>query len=273
MPELPDLEAVKGVLNRRISGRRISAVAVLRPIALRNLTPLTPDGFLVGQTVKCVARRGKFLLWELDNSRWVAMNFMLAGHLRWADPVERALARDYVAITFEEGTHLRYHDPEGMGKLYLTERLDAIPGLASLGPDADDPALTAETFLERLGHHHGEIKGVLTRGAVVAGIGNAYADEILFAAGVYPFRKRTTLTRQEQVALFQAMRTVLAEATAAVSERMGDDIHLKIRDMLRVHRRKGEPCPRCGQAISEVNVRGSATNFCRRCQPGSLLDR
>ncbi|MFH1086495.1 MAG: DNA-formamidopyrimidine glycosylase family protein [Chloroflexota bacterium] len=201
MPDLPDLEAIKNVLNRRIGRQRIAAVEVLRPIALRNLTTLTPSEFLVGRTVLRVVRRAKFLRWELGDDRWLAMNFMLAGHLRWAAPTERPLARDYVAITFSDGTQLRYHDPQGMGKLYLTCDLNAIPGYAGLGPDADDPALTDEEFIARLSRSNGEVKGLLTRGAVVGGIGNAYADEILFAAGIYPFRTRPSLSHGELLAL------------------------------------------------------------------------
>jgi formamidopyrimidine-DNA glycosylase len=271
MPELPDLEAIKDVLGRTIAGARIEALQVLRPLVLRSLTTRTPDAFCIQREIHAIERRGKLLLFALGCARWIVFNFMLAGRLRLCAQGDRVLARDYVAFDLSNGAHLRYHDPEGMGKIYLTEQLAAVPGYADMGPDALDPELTAEVFVERLGRFRGEIKGLLTRGPLVAGIGNAYADEILFAAGLYPFRKSTSLNAKERLVLYRAMRQVLQEATETVRERMGDEIQREIRDFLQVHNKRGEPCPRCGQPLSEIKVRRRATTFCRRCQPGSLL--
>jgi formamidopyrimidine-DNA glycosylase len=271
MPELPDLEAIKDVLSRTIAGARIEGIQVLRPLVLRSLTTHSPDAFCVQREIHAIERRGKFLLFDLGSERWIVVNFMLAGRLRWCALGDRTLARDYVAFDLSNGAHLRYYDPEGMGKVYLAEELNAIPGYADMGPDALDPELTAQAFVDRLGRFRGELKGLLTRGALVAGIGNAYADEILFAAGLYPFRKSTSLSAEERQLLYRAMRQVLREATETVRERMGDEIQREIRDFLQVHNKKGEPCPRCGQPLSEIKVRKRATTFCRRCQPGSLL--
>jgi formamidopyrimidine-DNA glycosylase len=272
MPELPDLEIIKEVLQRRLVGQRIEGVAVLRPVVLRILEPqLSAEAFLVGRAVREVARRAKFLLFTLDDGGWVAINPMLAGRLRLCPRAERLRTRDYLTLHLANGEDLRYHDLEGMGKVYLTHDLALVPTWSELGPEATDPALTAAVWLERLARYSGEAKGVLTRGALVAGIGNAYADEILFQAGLYPFRKVSSLSVAERLALYEAMRAVLGEAVATLRERVGDEIHTEVRDFLRVHNRKGQPCPRCGQAISEIKTEGRATDFCRRCQPGSLL--
>jgi formamidopyrimidine-DNA glycosylase len=273
MPEIPDLEVIKEILVSRAVGRAIEAVQVLKPIILRVLDPtVSPSDFLVGRQIVKIARRGKFLVIGLNQpDHLVVINFMLAGHLRLCPRAESIRVRDYLVWQLSDGTDLRYHDDKAMGKVYLTHDLASVPGWADMGPDALDPALTPELFIESLRPHRGEIKGILTRGACVAGIGNAYADEILFRAGIYPFRKRTSLSRSEQAALFAAMRQVLAEATDVVRQRMGSDTHLKVRDFLAVHGKKGQPCPVCGQPISEVRAAKRATNFCRRCQPGTLV--
>jgi len=272
MPELPDLEIIKDVLARRLVGRRIGEVDVLRPLVVRVLEPgATPESFLVGRTVAEVSRRAKFLRLALDDGGWIAINAMLAGRLRYTPATQRARVRDYVRIRFDDGGTLSYHDLKGMGKVYLTRHLDEIPGYAGMGPDALDPDLTAEGFLQRLRPFRGEIKGVLTRGEAVAGIGNAYADEILFEAGIYPFRKRTSLSKEEQLRLYGAMRDVLTRAIDVLRERVGERIDVEVRDFLAVHNRGGQPCPRCGHPISEVKVANRATSFCRTCQPGTLV--
>ena len=272
MPELPDLEIIKDVLARRLVGQCIMEVVVLRPLVVRVLDPdATPESFLVGRTVAEVSRRGKFVRFALSDGGWIAINAMLAGRLRYTPAAQRARVRDYVRIRFEDGGTLSYHDLKGMGKVYLTHELDEVPGYTDMGPDALDPGLTADGFLQRLRPFRGEIKGVLTRGEAVAGIGNAYADEILFEAGIYPFRKRSSLFREEQVRLYHAMRDVLVRAIDVLRERVGEQIEVEMRDFLAVHNKAGRPCPRCGHPISEVKVANRATNFCRSCQPGTLI--
>ncbi|HHX42696.1 MAG TPA: Fpg/Nei family DNA glycosylase [Chloroflexi bacterium] len=272
MPELPDLEVIKDVLVRRLVGRRIAEVVVLRPLVVRVLDPdATPESFLVGRTVTEVARCAKFLRFALDDGGWMAINAMLAGRLRYTPAAQRARVRDYVRLRFDDGATLSYHDAKGMGKVYLTRDLDAVPAYRDTVPDALSSDLTAEAFVERLRPFRGEIKGILTRGEAVGGIGNAYGDEILFEAGIYPFRKRSTLSREEQLRLYDAMRAVLVWAIEVLRERVGDRIDVEVRDFLRVHNKAGHPCPRCGRPISEITVAKRATSFCRSCQPGSLI--
>lgn len=272
MPELPDLEIIRDVLARRLVGRRITEVVVLRPLVVRVLDPdSTPETFLLGRTVIEVARHAKFVQFALDDGGWIAINAMLAGRLRYTQAAQRSRVRDYVRLQMDDGGVLSYHDAKGMGKVYLTRDLDAVPNYRDTVPDALDPALTAEAFLERLRPMRGEIKGVLTRGEVVGGIGNAYADEILFEAGIYPFRKRSALSRDEQIRLYHAMRRVLTWAVDVLRERVGDAIDVEVRDFLAVHNKAGQPCPRCGHPISEVKAANRATNFCRTCQPGTLI--
>lgn len=272
MPELPDLEVIKEVLQRRVVGRRITSVEIPRPLVLRVLDPgASAEELLRRRLLANIERRGKFLLLQTDKAPWIVVNFMLAGHFRLCPSRERKRTRDYVLFHLDDGSDLRYNDTRGMGKIYITTDQLRVPGLAEMGPDALAPDLTREVFLARLKRCRGETKGILTRGACVAGIGNAYADEILFQAGIYPFRNRPSLSIEEQTALYDAMRQVLGESIALLRERMGDSIHQKVRDFMLVHNRKGQPCPKCGRPISEVRAAQRATNFCRHCQPGSMI--
>ena len=131
-------------------------------------------------------------------------------------------------------------------------------------------SLDFDEFKNRLKRFHGEIKGVLTRGQVISGIGNAYADEILFAAGVYPFRRRKDLTEDDLHRILACSRQVVMEAIDEVRDRMGDRIDHKVRDFLKVHNRGGQPCPTCGNKITELRANQRITSYCRRCQPGML---
>jgi formamidopyrimidine-DNA glycosylase len=285
MPELPDLEIIKEFLQDHIVGQEIAEAEVVRPIVVRNLAGGDFASRLTGRRIEQVSRRGKFLILALNSGDCLAINPMLAGRLylsgtRDQGPVtrhqgsgtgERRLRKTFVILHLTNGMELRYSDAKTMGKVYLTDDLAKVPSFAELGPEALDPDLTQELFRERLRKYRGEIKGILTRQSFVAGIGNAYADEICWRAGVYPFRKRPKLSDEEIACLYEAMREVLNGAIVTLRERVGADIHVEIRDFLKVHGRGGQPCPRCGTTISEIKAQQRLTNFCRRCQPGSLI--
>lgn len=272
MPELPEVEALVRRLRPQLVGRRLLALRIYRPLVFRNLLPdQDPAVCLAGSRVVGVERRSKYLLLSFENGLWLVVHFMLAGALEFCAPDARPRARDYYLLTFSDGSALRYHDNKGMGKTYLTDDPIKAPGLATLGPDALDPALSLDAFLERLKPYRGEIKGTLVRERVVAGIGNAYADEILFVARIYPFRRASTLSRQELERLYLAMRQVLEERSALAAERQAENPDMHLREGMQVHGRPGELCPRCGAPISEINIARRPTHFCRRCQPGLLV--
>jgi formamidopyrimidine-DNA glycosylase len=271
MPELPDLEVIKEYLEGVLPGQRIEAAEVLRPLVVRTLVPNDFVRTLQGNRLSRVRRRGKFLLLNLESGHVIVVNPMLAGRLFYCSPDERRPAKTFVVLHLSGGMDLRYVDPKAMGKVYLTRDDGLVPGFAGQGPEALDPALTAAVFRERLRQRRGEIKGLLTNQAVVAGIGNAYADEILFDAGLYPFRKRPSLSPEELERVHHSMRSVLSQAIVVLRKRVGEDIEVEIRDFLSVHGKGGMPCPRCGTPISEITARGRLTNFCRKCQPGRMI--
>lgn len=275
MPELPELEVVREVLQRRAVGQTITGVQVLPPggpIVVRDLTHNGFEAALTGATISAVARRGKFLIFTFEpgpSVLFLAVNPKLTGRLQLAEPADKRHAKTHLVFTFAHGQQLRYRDQKQMGQLYLTRNLESVPDYAGLGPEPLEISL--EAFRERLKPFRGEIKGVLTRGEFVAGIGNAYADEILWAARLHPYRKRTQLTAEEVERLYAAMRTTLLEATEKVRAEMQENIDQKPRDFMAVHMKTGEACPRCGTAISLVGANQRITNFCRTCQPGGLI--
>jgi formamidopyrimidine-DNA glycosylase len=273
VPELPDLEVIRAVLALRLVDVQITAAEVRRPVVVRNLLGGDLEAWLVGRSFAGADRRGKFLLLPLDNGIFLVINPMLAGRVRYGEPLTRDRVRDALVLRLADGSELRYHDAKDMGKVYLTQDLDLIPTFADLGPEATDPQLTLEAFRQRLRPYRGEIKGVLTNQAFVAGIGNAYADEICWRAGIYPFCRRTDLNDEEVARLYGAMRSVLAEAIETLRQRVGEEIDVEVRDFLAVHGRAGEPCPRCGGTISKVTRARRTTNFCRTCQPGLMVGR
>ena len=273
MPELPDLEVIREYLAPRISGVTIELAEVRRPLLVRNLLGGDAATLLMGRRFTSAGRRGKFLLLSIEDGTFMVINPMLAGRIHYGDPLGRHRKRDALVLQLADGHELRSHDAKDMGKIYLTADLDQIPTFATLGPEATDPDLTLDLFRERLRPRRGEIKGVLTNQTFVAGIGNAYADEICWRAQIYPFRRRPSLSDDDVAQLYEAMRAVLSEAIDILRERVGASIHVEVRDFLAVHGQAGRPCPRCASDISKVTRSRRTTNFCRTCQPGFMNSR
>ncbi len=290
MPELPDLTVVADALHAALAGRTVVSAEAPGPLAVRG-TPAELAG-LVGQRVRSIRRRGKFLLIDLERDA-IACNPMLTGRFQLAAPGDKLPAKTAVVLGFGPRTarprdaarwtrgapwlpaddapaEVRYRDPTQMGKIYLqpagVER--DVPGLGGpdQGPDADDPALTLDVWRERIRRHPGELKNLLRNQSFVAGIGNAYSDEILHAAKLLPFRKRSSLAAEEVDALYAATRTTLADAIAVLRERVPPTFERQVRDFLAVHDKGGQPCPRCGTRITEVRAGGFITSYCRGCQ-------
>jgi formamidopyrimidine-DNA glycosylase len=290
VPELPDLAVVSDALHAALTGRSIERAEAPAPLAVRG-TPAELAG-LAGQRLRRVHRRGKFILFELERDR-VAVNAMLTGRFQLAAPADRKPPNTAVIIAFggrerapkdaakwtkgaawipadAAQAEVRYRDPSQMGKVYVLPAgvSRAVAGLEDKdqGPDADSPDLTLDVWRERIRRHPGELKSLLRNQAFVAGIGNAYSDEILHAARLSPFRKRASLAPEEIDALYAAMRTTLTEAIDVLRLRVPPTFEKQVRDFLAVHLKGGEACPRCGTRLSEVSSRSEATSWCRGCQ-------
>jgi formamidopyrimidine-DNA glycosylase len=267
MPELPDLEVIRESLSEKVCDRPIHRVEVLNPLVLRcPIERLTRD--VPGQAISAVGRRGKFLILDISVDGHVVFHPMLSGRFQYCPSGEKKLSQLCLRLTLAGDHDLRYLDRRRMGRIYWVTGSDfsTIPQFAQLGPEADDPSLDLETFRARIRRYRGMIKNVLTNQRFVAGIGNAYADEILFAAGIRPFRSRSSLTPEELARLHRAIGAVLSWATDEIRRRMGGKLHQEIRDFLKVHRRGGQACVVCGGRISEVAPNRRLTSFCRTCQ-------
>jgi formamidopyrimidine-DNA glycosylase len=293
VPELPDLAILADALDTALSGRSLQEWATPQTLVVRG-TPAELDGF-VGQQLMEVWRRGKFLGFQFERDRML-LNPMLTGRLGLAAPGSKPLPNTAVVLTFgakgalpaarsrslpdwpgpmadwlpgaARAVEMRYRDATRMGKLYVLPegvRRD-VAGWQEQGPDADDPELTLDEWRSRIRRHSGQLKNLLRNQEFVAGIGNAYSDEILHAARLLPFRKRSTLASEEIEALHAATRNTLSTAVGVLRERVPPTFEKQVRDFLAVHDKGGQSCPRCGTRITEVKAGGFITSYCRGCQ-------
>lgn len=236
----------------------------------RDLTGGNFHDELEGAAIRQVERFGKYLVFQLGSGRMLVANPKLTGRFQLCRPGDKKAGPVHVTLHFDHPPEeLRYVDQKRMGQLYLTNRLLDVPTFAEMGPDALQ--VDEAEFRERLRRFRGEIKGVLARERFLAGIGNAYADEILWQARIHPYRKRADLNDEQIGQLYEAMRATLLDSVEQVRQAMGEQVHLKPRDFFAVHMRKGDQCPRCGGRISQITAGNRITNFCRNCQPGGLI--
>jgi formamidopyrimidine-DNA glycosylase len=273
MPEIPELEAIRGFFNIELPGKVIAAAETRIPPVFRTPAKELRES-LPGDAFGEVLRHGKFLLFPLASARVLAINPMLTGRFQYVPAGARLHARTCLVITFTGGDRqLRYADERLMGKIYLVAAGDlaSIPNWATNGPDLLDPAFDEDAWVAAIRRYRGAIKNVITNAEFVQGIGNAYSDEILWEAKVNPYTPRTKLTDEDLRRLYRAARAVMEWATPLAAARMVKDGTLDYeerRDFLRVHRLGGQPCPRCGSPISEITANQRVTSFCRHCQPG-----
>jgi formamidopyrimidine-DNA glycosylase len=289
VPELPDLAVVADALHAALAGRHITSITAPGPLAIRG-TPGEMDA-LVGQELIELRRRGKFLVARLDRDR-IVFSPMLTGRFQLAAPGAPLPSKTAVVLGFGDRpkaprdaakwtrrtawmppdvatVEIRYRDPTQMGKVYVLPAGVSRPVAGydeDLGPDADDPALTLDVWRQRIRRHPGELKNLLKNQEFIAGIGNAYSDEILHEARLLPFRKRSSLSADEVDELYRATVRTVAHAIDELRTRVPPTFEKQARDWLAVHDKGGQPCPRCGTRISEVKPGGFVTSFCRGCQ-------
>ena len=273
MPEAPDLKIVSEILTRRVVGREISHAVVHKATVLRLMVTQDFLTDIAGRTVEAVFPKGKFLFITLSGDTHLVINPMLTGGLQVCPTSEKFFKRTRVTLKLEGDLDLRYLDDREMGRVYYAreDQFSDIPQLDEQGPDVMSDNTTFEEFKALMRPYYGEIKGILCRGTVLSGIGNAYSDEILFDCGISPFRKRRSLKDDELKRLYDSSRKVVLEAANVLRERMGEESHHKIRDFLKVHNKGGQPCPSCGGHITQLTANQRITSYCRQCQPGMLL--
>ena len=297
MPELPEVTALTAFLDRRLAGSRVESVSFGSVSALKTADP--PYTALVGRTVASVGRRGKFVVIDTVPGPGageddgvprlaVVVHLALGGWVRLLDELPTpasARGKGYIAARFgfvrgdgedreEMGLDLTESGTWKRLSVHVVRSPEDVPGIAALGPEPLAEGFTLEDFRALLRPRQ-QIKGLLRDQKTIAGIGNAYSDEILHAAKISPFAIAATLGDDAVARLYAAMREVLA---AAVEHAVGlppEELKDEKRATMRVHRRTGEPCPVCGDTILEVSFADSALQYCPTCQTGGkpLADR
>ncbi len=270
MPELPEVETVVRGLRAPLLGRTITGAWLDWP---NSLVHPAPDEFcaqIVGQTVQRLDRRGKYILIALSGATLI-IHLKMTGRL-YVVPDDAANEADrWVHFRFQlDNAHqLRFSDARKFGKVILTPDPEWVIG--KLGPEPLEDAFTLETFQERLAGRSGVLKSLLLNQAFVAGIGNIYADEALFRAGLHPLRTAASLTAQEQAGLYTCIRDALStgidyEGASISWYRKPDGTPGESQDHFLAYGRTGQPCARCGTPIERIVVGQRATHFCPTCQ-------
>lgn len=281
MPELPEIESLVTFLADHAVGRVVSRVDVAAISALKTYEP--PVTSLAGLTVTGAARHGKFLDLDVDGLHLV-VHLARAGWLRWRDTLPAAPP----SPSGKNPLALRVHLDDGSGfdlteagtrkklSVYVVREPDEVPGIARLGPDPLDEAFTQQAFAAILASHgRAQLKGVLRDQTIVAGIGNAYSDEILHAARMSPFKPANSLGPDELAALYSAVRRTLTDAVRRSQGLATGELKAEKKSGLAVHGRSGLPCPVCGDTVREVSFADSSLQYCPTCQTGGkpLADR
>jgi formamidopyrimidine-DNA glycosylase len=279
VPELPEVEALVGFLREHLVGRVVARVDVAGIAALKTYDP--PVTSLGGLTVTDVQRRGKFLDMDVDGLHLV-VHLARAGWVRWREslplgpPLKPGKGPIVLRVHLDNGSGLDFTEAGTTKKLavYVVRDASDVPGVARLGPDPlslDRPAFDA--LLTE--HARTQLKGLLRSQSVIAGIGNAYSDEILHVARLSPFALAGRLDEEARERLFAAIGSTLHDAVARSAGLPASELKDDKRAAMRVHGRTGQPCPECGDVVREVSFADSSLQYCASCQTGGkpLADR
>jgi formamidopyrimidine-DNA glycosylase len=260
MPELPDVETVRRMLHRTVGGRRIGRVRVLSPSTVRSPAVHLFARRLRGRRIEAVGRRGKYLLIGLEGSLALVVHLRMTGDFVVAPRTSPPDPHTRVVFSLN-GKELRFVDQRRFGHMDLLPTAE-LPrsGLARLGAEPLDRGFTLAEFRRLLRGRRGALKALLLRQDVIAGIGNLYADEILFQARLHPARRVESLRARQVARLYAAVRSVLRNATRALS-RYGRPVGAFL-----AARSRGAACPRCGRALRAQPIAGRTTFFCAACQ-------
>jgi formamidopyrimidine-DNA glycosylase len=266
VPELPDLEYIRNTLSSPLAGRRIVEVKVKEPIVIRMLIPASFADALMGRTMSGIERRGPFLRYALDGVELI-IHHMLSGRTQLAPRTEKPVAHLCFSAALDNGQRLAYGDDTRMGKVYVTSpgSYGGIPGYDTQGIDILSPAFTWEAFESLIKFRRQQARVFIMDQTAISAVGNAYADEILFAAGIHPKTPCGALSPEKKRALFDAVNSVISWGIREV-EKAGRPTEDKVRGHMKVRNRKGEPCPVCGTVIRTTGVLGHDSFFCPRCQ-------
>ncbi|WP_404431695.1 Fpg/Nei family DNA glycosylase [Microbacterium lacus] len=279
MPEMPEVQGLVDFLRGRLNGRTITRATVANIAALKTYDP--PIESLVGVTATGAERHGKFIDIATSGPHLV-FHLAKAGWLRWYDELSNTLIRPgktpiALRIAFDDGSGFDLTEAGTKKSLayYVVRDPSDVPGVARLGPDPLDPIFDRTTLADLLKGRRTQIKGVLRDQSIIAGVGNAYSDEILHAAKMSPYALAANLSDEEVDHLFAALQQTLAEAVAEASGKPPADLKDAKRRGMQVHARRGAACPVCGDEVRSVFFADNSLEYCPTCQTGGkiLADR
>lgn len=270
MPELPEVETIRRGLERRALGRHITAVEVTNPAVIRG-NAARFAGAIAGGRVTRVSRKGKTLAVELEQrsvANFLVIRLGMTGQLTLVPASAPLESHTHVIFTLDHGA-LRFRDPRRFGRLWCATGAEVAQLFSSLGPDALE--LTEAEFERALGGRHGAIKALLLNQGVISGVGNIYADEALFEAGIHPETPGGSISKALRRSLRHAVRDVLLRAIALQGTSFRDYVDIEgnpgnFEPQLLVYGRDGEPCRRCHGLIRRVLVSGRSSHYCPHCQ-------
>lgn len=283
MPEMPEVQGLVEFLCGRVTGLEVTRVTVANIAALKTYDP--PVDALEGARIESVARHGKFIDLAAAGAAaepHLVFHLAKAGWLRFYDQLPTTLIRPgktpialRVSLSDGSGFDLTEAGTKKSLAVYVVRDPADVPGIARLGPDPLNPSFTRDTLAGLLEGRRTQIKGVLRDQATIAGVGNAYSDEILHAAKMSPYALASSLDDAEVDRLFAAMTETLSEAVAAASGKPPADLKDAKRRGMKVHGRRGEPCPVCGDEVRSVFFADNSLEYCPTCQTGGkiLADR
>jgi formamidopyrimidine-DNA glycosylase len=271
VPELPEVEYVARQLQAELIGRRFTAVHVRWERAIAGVEAHELEARLRDRQVVAIGRRAKYLLIELDNGETLVIHRRMSGNLLLVaqgddDPYTR------VEFTLDDGRRLLYTDPRKFGRLILVTEAERPALFAQLGPEPLEPSFTPAVLAKRLEGRRSAIKALLLDQTVMAGLGNIYADEALFRAGIHPLRRGDSLDAAEIERLQQGIQAVLRMGIDHGGTTFGrhrgvyNEVGRNL-EHVEVYRRTGQPCPRCGTPIERITIAQRGSHFCPHCQP------
>ena len=279
MPELPEVEALAAFLRERAVGRVVARVDVPGIHVLKTYDP--PPTALAGLEVTGAGRHGKFL--DLDVSGLhLVVHLARAGWLQWreslpAAPPKMGKGPLGVRVHLDDGSGFDLTEQGTQKRLavYLVKDPAEVPGVARLGIDVLDPAFTVDVLAQLLAGQRAQVKGLLTDQSVLAGVGNAYSDEVLWEVGMSPFKPASSLTADDVARLHAALVGTVRDAVGRAEGLAAGKLKGEKKSGLNVHGRAGLPCPRCGDTVREVSFATKALQYCPTCQTGGkpLADR
>jgi formamidopyrimidine-DNA glycosylase len=274
MPELPEVQTIVNDLNAAgLVGQTIQAARVFWARTIAQPSAKTFCNHIRGRTIAGIRRRGKFIIFDLQNNGYLLMHLRMSGRVHLATAKQIRKKHEHVLLNLNGGQQLRFHDTRKFGRLYLTS--DADPILGRLGPEPLSRGFTHQKLVQRLKTRKRMLKPLLLDQTFIAGLGNIYVDEALWESKIHPCRTAASLSETEIRALHRAIPRVLKRGLKNLGTSLGTGKtnfysvakhQGRNRDQLNVFRRTGKPCPRCGKTVERIIVGQRSTHICPRCQ-------